>query len=172
MRSIAIMIVIMGHYADFFQSHLGYIVPIVDKPLHAIFSYLITEFDGVDLFFVLSGFLIARSLLTSFKNNDLTWKYLLRSFWVKRWLRTLPNYFFALTLLCVLAVYFPLVFKSEHEKSVFPYYVFSQNLTAGGLLFFPESWSLSVEEWFYITFPLGLTTVSIFHKNFKYRKFL
>ena len=35
----------------------------------------------------------------------------------------------------------------------FRYFIFSQNLYQPHPLFFPEAWSLSIEEWFYLTFP-------------------
>jgi peptidoglycan/LPS O-acetylase OafA/YrhL len=91
---------------------------------------------GVDLFFVLSGFLIGRIYFRS----RLAPSFSLMSFWQARWLRTLPPYF------AMLAIY------SWLEG--FPgssYLVFLQNYTGiGGL---GISWSLCVEEQFYLLFP-------------------
>lgn len=71
-------------------------------------------------------------------------------FWRRRWLRTLPAYFFILTLL--LAVRF---IHSNLPPSYPKYYLFIHNIFVAPD-FFTESWSLSVEEWFYIFFPLLL----------------
>jgi len=98
---------------------------------------------GVDLFFVLSGFLIARQILGTVS---------LRVFFVKRALRILPAY------LTVLACY--AVFPSTHERGpmapLWKYLTFTQNLgldlrTAGT---FSHAWSLCIEEQFYLALPL------------------
>lgn len=97
---------------------------------------------GVELFFVLSGFLIG-GLLLRLGNRLERGRELLR-FYVRRWFRTLPNYYVFLALNVMLwgaLRYLP------------PFLLFLQNLTANHVTFFPESWSLGVEEWFYLLFP-------------------
>jgi peptidoglycan/LPS O-acetylase OafA/YrhL len=100
---------------------------------------------GVELFFVLSGFLIGRQLL-----NVGEGKQSVTNFWARRWFRTLPNYYLFLGLNFALYVY---VFnKPAGELSLI---VFSHNLVAPfANAFFAESWSLAVEEWFYLLAPL------------------
>jgi peptidoglycan/LPS O-acetylase OafA/YrhL len=106
---------------------------------------------GVDAFFVLSGFLIAQQLLKIMR-FELSGMAKLRLFWRRRWLRTLPNY--ALFLLLNLAVYKFILLK---PLGGFSYFIFSQSLYAPmPVFFFPESWSLALEEWFYLTIPLLL----------------
>ena len=56
---------------------------------------------GVELFFVLSGFLIGGILATEAERGDLD----VRQFWIRRWLRTLPNYYLFLVLNLVLERY-------------------------------------------------------------------
>ena len=165
MRSLAILVVIFGHYINYIENYYHLVIPGVEKELGSIISILVTGFDGVDLFFVLSGFLIARSLLNAYLTNTLTWKYLLKSFWIKRWFRTLPNYIFILLVLIVASRLLPTVFPVDHKLHSSLYFIFCQNASSGGLVFFPESWSLSVEEWFYIVFPLGLTILSLVVKS-------
>jgi peptidoglycan/LPS O-acetylase OafA/YrhL len=106
--------------------------------------------DGVSIFFVLSGFLIGSILIKSleekeFKVNDLI------IFWKKRWYRTLPNYFLILIILLLINVLFDKEFKIKDHIS---YFFFLQNFKSSHPHFFPEAWSLSVEEWFYIITPL------------------
>lgn len=100
---------------------------------------------GVELFFALSGFLIGRQLL-----NVGEGKQSIKNFWARRWFRTLPNYYLFLGLNFALYVY---VFnKPAGELSLL---VFSHNLVAPFAdAFFAESWSLAVEEWFYLLAPI------------------
>lgn len=106
-------------------------------------------FDGVSIFFVLSGFLIGGILLKTLEIQKAGFKTLF-DFWIRRWFRTLPNYILVLTLLCILTWCFgdpSLLF------GVYKYFIFSQNFASIHPPFFPEAWSLSVEEWFYLLIP-------------------
>jgi peptidoglycan/LPS O-acetylase OafA/YrhL len=100
---------------------------------------------GVELFFVLSGFLIGGILATEAERGDLD----VRQFWVRRWLRTLPNYYLFLVLNLLLARYVNGVWPN-----VWSYAVFAQNLAWPNPPFYPESWSLAIEEIFYLAAPL------------------
>jgi peptidoglycan/LPS O-acetylase OafA/YrhL len=71
-------------------------------------------------------------------------------FWIRRWLRTLPNYFLVLTILMIMAT---LILKMDLVAHL-NYYWFSQNLYTPHPEFFPDAWSLTVEEWFYFFVPL------------------
>lgn len=108
--------------------------------------------DGVDLFFVLSGFLIGGILLKS-SAEGLNWKGL-ANFWKRRWLRTLPNYY----LILLLNFIFVSIGIISGDLAVFgwKFMVFLQNFTKPLIGFFWESWSLAVEEWFYIFTPILL----------------
>jgi peptidoglycan/LPS O-acetylase OafA/YrhL len=102
---------------------------------------------GVDLFFVLSGFLIGGILLRDLERGA-SWRGL-TSFWSRRWWRTLPNYYLFLAM--NLAAFRVL----GHSPDTLRYLVFLQGAWWGpGPVAFPESWSLCVEEWFYLLFAL------------------
>jgi peptidoglycan/LPS O-acetylase OafA/YrhL len=108
--------------------------------------------DGVEIFFVLSGFLIGGILLRLAESGKLysarDWYAFLR----RRWYRTLPNYYLVL-LLNILFVYFDITPGNMIHVS-WKFFFFLQNMFEPLQGFFWESWSLSIEEWFYILFPL------------------
>ena len=140
-RTIAIILVVYNH-SCLLNSNL---IPI--------------NIDGVSIFFVLSGFLIGKILLGIITDTSFT-KWDLINFWIRRWFRTLPNYFLIVTLILSYKV---LVLNKWGEFS-YKYIFFIQNFWSPNPRFFPESWSLSVEEWFYILFP---ATCFIFHRFLK-----
>jgi peptidoglycan/LPS O-acetylase OafA/YrhL len=96
---------------------------------------------GVDLFFVLSGWLLGGQLFKEFSREG---SIDVRRFWVRRWLRTLPAYYAVL----ILSTAQRLLTKDGAEFPV-SYYVFLQNYEHP-LYFFSVSWSLCVEEHFYL----------------------
>lgn len=118
-------------------THSGQYIP--KKWISVYKSFL---FDGVGIFFVLSGFLIGRILIGVLEKTDFSTKELWR-FWNKRWSRTLPNYFFFLLLLIVF-------FPPKSDVQLYKYFLFTQNLTHKQQDFYGWSWSLAIEEWFYI----------------------
>lgn len=99
---------------------------------------------AIEYFFVMSGFLVGEMLVKEFKNGS-NFK-LLFNFWIKRWFRTLPLYYLILIIKIVLTQPF-IGFK------VWPYFLFLQN-NVGGISFFAVSWTLVIEEWFYLIMPL------------------
>ncbi|NOK20490.1 acyltransferase [Corallococcus carmarthensis] len=101
---------------------------------------------GVDLFFVLSGYLIGRQVFAPAEPGGLGAE--LRTFWVKRWLRTLPLYFLVLTAYALK----PWVSGTPFVGGGWHYALFLQNFT--DLRDFEQSWSLCVEEHFYLLLPL------------------
>jgi len=106
--------------------------------------------NGVSMFFVLSGFLIGGILIRALERDGATMATLLH-FWIRRWFRTLPNYFLILLVLSVLCyqVY-------DRNFLTTEYVLFLQNFNKPSPPFFSEAWSLCVEEWFYFLVPLVL----------------
>jgi peptidoglycan/LPS O-acetylase OafA/YrhL len=140
LRALAIWFVLYAHALTYIQN----IIPIK----YARWGM----YDGVSIFFTLSGFLIGGILIKILENNRKPTFSTLWDFWKRRWLRTLPNYFLVLT---ILVVYFSL-FREFRGIHVWEYYLFIQNLWQPQPWFFGESWSLSIEEWFYLITPLGV----------------
>jgi peptidoglycan/LPS O-acetylase OafA/YrhL len=103
--------------------------------------------DGVEPFFVLSGFLIG-GLLIEIAGEGPSF----RAWWifmVRRWMRTLPAYF---VVIAVLMVVWPP--KYDFVSFVVAYGTLTQNLAwpMPSNQWFGVSWSLTVEEWFYLLF--------------------
>ena len=119
--------------------------------------------DGVSIFFVLSGFLIGGILLKIIQKSGFTPKDIL-NFWIRRWLRTIPNYYFVLII--IILIHFFLI--KDTKEINFNFFIFSQNLYSPHPHLFPEAWSLSIEEWFYLTFPIFIFIVYINLKD-KYK---
>ena len=107
---------------------------------------------GMDMFFVLSGFLIGGILLDSMSEGE-GW---VRRFWMRRWIRTLPNYYVFLILNVAIWL------LSVGPVPEWPrYLVFAQNLFWPQSPFFPESWSLALEEMFYLVAPLMFLALAL-----------
>jgi len=158
LRAIAASVVLIGHVyqiADYF----GYKRP----------AFYLSLFEGgydmVNLFFVISGFIITYLLLSEKKiTNTIS----LSRFYYKRILRIWPLYFLIILIVFILGNYTTL-------------YDIFEKLTTGSLLillFFivainkaflyhpieglPHYWSLSVEEQFYIFWPLAVKKLNIY----------
>jgi len=150
LRALAIFFVVLDHSQHTLTHNSSEFVSQFFRLYSWYMRYVV--FDGVAIFFVLSGFLIGGILIKNFHHNKVTLKALL-NFWIKRWVRTLPAYLFILTLL----VLFSLTFDAEFNgREAAWYYIFLQNFNSPHPVFFPEAWSLSVEEWFYLLIPSSI----------------
>ena len=136
-RALAVAMVLFTHASFLF-------VPVVHD-LSVFDPWWLPGQLGVELFFVLSGFLIGGILATEAERGDLD----VRQFWIRRWLRTLPNYYLFLVLNLVLERY-----ATGAWPHAWSYVLFWQNLAWPNPPFYPESWSLAVEEIFYLVAPL------------------
>lgn len=128
-------------------------------------NYFFFGWLGVDLFFVLSGFLITDILLRTLHTNNF-----LRNFYIRRILRIFPIYYLSLFLcLVVIPLVSPRAFQLQYYRENIAWFlVFLQNWLyvfrpphGSSMLF--HFWSLAVEEQFYIVWP----GVILLIKNFK-----
>lgn len=99
---------------------------------------------GVDLFFVLSGYLIGNQLLAQ--------RVPLATFFGRRLLRTLPNYYVVLAAYCL----FPAALGGSATAPLWRFLTFTQNFGLQYGQTFTHSWSLCIEEQFYVVLPLAL----------------
>jgi peptidoglycan/LPS O-acetylase OafA/YrhL len=113
--------------------------------------------DGVDVFFVLSGFLVGDVWLRTVQASPSILP-ALRTFWLRRIWRIWPLYYIFL-FLNIVGVAVGLQ-PGMLGRGVWTYVIFAQNLVKPVDLFFWESWSLCVEELFYFLMPLLFTAFS------------
>ena len=107
-------------------------------------------FAAVEVFFVLSGYLIGGSLYRMFLKPDFDFAALGR-FFNRRSIRILPNYLLVVVLNLLVA--YIIGYKAEQS---WRYFLFLQNFSNPMLPFFPESWSMSIKELSYLLFPYAL----------------
>lgn len=144
MRALAIILVLIGH--------LGHVGLYDNNYLMYLFGYF-----GVELFFVLSGFLIGQILIRDLLLKEFSFSGL-KKFWINRWMRTLPLYYL------VLIIRITVEGKGLH----LPHFFFLQNaqvVPEYDSSWFGESWSLAIEEFFYLSLPLLLFIASKFLKG-------
>lgn len=141
---------------------------------HSKFSMFSHGFFGVDIFFVISGYLITKILIEN--------KFDFKDFYERRVRRIVPNYFFILFISSIIiyqfnpdiytlrefskSSYFSISFLSNYFFMANDY--FQQNISRP----FLHTWSLSIEEQFYIFYPLFLFFFKNISRNLKISLFL
>ena len=150
LRAFAIFCVVHGHGKHYLE----------DTALHFLTQIPLPH--GVDIFFVMSGYLIGKSFLAyAEKNNSLVgWPKTLL-FYARTALRIVPNYLFIL-LVYYFLVRYEVIGGNVHAFPMWRFATFTQNLVTPFWDFYWESWSLPVQWWFYILFPLLLTLTCLF----------
>lgn len=149
-RGIAILIVIVHNASG------KYTFPFVQRLVGS-------GWMGVDLFFVLSGFLITGILLETKESRDY-----FRNFYVRRCLRIWPLYYLLLFFMFVAA---PLIFPKEspvifsaRSSPLWAFPLFLQNFLlpkpSGAVGLLGVTWSLAVEEQFYLVWPWAVRCCS------------
>jgi peptidoglycan/LPS O-acetylase OafA/YrhL len=121
--------------------------------VHISYGRLSGGFLGVDIFFVLSGYLITLLLL---RERDTFGTINLKHFYVRRALRILPALLLACALALVLAPHSN-VLATEKLRALSAVLLFYANfLPAEYLGDLAHTWSLAIEEQFYLVWPLAL----------------
>ena len=111
-------------------------------------------FLGVELFIVLSGFLIGGMLYKQFLHENYTLKDA-GLFVTRRLMRVLPSYYFVILIITIIYLLF-----GFSVSEVWKYPLMIQNFSSPIPAFFPESWSLPVKEMGYIFVVILLLVVS------------
>lgn len=151
-RGIAVLLVVLWHYVPCqIRNEAGFWVPFVRRSLYLTGS-------GVDLFFVLSGFLIV-GILVDQRGADNYFTV----FYLRRACRILPLYFLLLILFVCLGTTTWLPAPAHqwlfgNPLPLWSYATFTQNIVMGqwggfGAGFMAITWSLAVEEQFYLLIP-------------------
>ena len=110
---------------------------------------------GVQLFFVLSGFLIGGILLKE-KNVSVPLSLRLKNFWIRRSLRIFPLYYIYLLIFIIIYMLWAFPFDYLHDLPYLLTYTFNLTRISGNWHESPvytHFWSLCVEEQFYLFFP-------------------
>lgn len=144
-RSLAILSVMLFHFCQHGP-------PLHTPLLKAVGRVALLGQNGVDLFFVLSGFLITNILLLARQRKNG-----LRRFYLRRTTRIFPLYYFYLL---VAFVFWPALHPTAHVpwSDQWWFWAYAQNVqdtfVSGFHLFGPgHFWSLAVEEHFYLIWP-------------------
>lgn len=152
-RGLAILLVLLFHFAAMSEQPLDVALDRV------VFKIMVSGWIGVDLFFVLSGFLITGILCDS-----RAWRgQYFRNFYARRFLRIVPAYYLLLALLLLVVPAIPSLDEAAIEgvRAQWPWYAAYltnvRTVLEPGLL--PEAvytghlWSLAIEEQFYLVWP-------------------
>ena len=140
-RAIAICWVISVHLVLY---HMGFFPQQVLRLFNVSWLHFVARGDlGVDLFFVISGYLIG-SLL--FGEVSKTGTLRLRRFYVRRFLRLIPVYSVAM----ILALW---LLHGLHADKIWANILYVNNFIPIDRQFMPWCWSLAIEEQFYLLLP-------------------
>lgn len=131
------------------------------EPTSSWFSLIRLSWSGVDLFFVLSGFLIGGILLDTVGSSSY-----LRTFYIRRAYRILPVYLIVITIYCLANSTLSSRSAAANTIPFLAYVTFTQNFWmasmgafgAGGLA---VTWSLAIEEQFYLIAPLAVRKLNV-----------
>ncbi len=150
-RGVAILLVLINHFSP--EKNYGNTLAKIFQPITG------NMVVGVDLFFVLSGFLITGILLRSRSSE-----HYFRNFYSRRALRIFPLYYFVLILLLIGLHTIPSWEKLTTLRDAWPWYWFygtNYLICRTGFTFLDHAqvslghfWSLAVEEHFYLFWPL------------------
>ncbi len=154
LRGMAIGLVVLHHFIYQFHPPMPETLWAISAPISRL------GWSGVDLFFILSGFLIG-GILVDARESD----HYYSTFYVRRAFRILPLYLFLVLLGFLFA---ELASPSGKVLGVYPapwryYLTFTQNFYFGrhteSIWYLQPTWSLAIEEQFYLTLPLLIRKV-------------
>ncbi|MBN8704186.1 MAG: acyltransferase [Bacteroidetes bacterium] len=150
-RGVAILLILVWHYGN----NLLY----NNNSTTAKYFKMLTSYtwSGVDLFFTLSGFLLGGILLKQKKSTNY-----FKTFYTRRILRIFPIYFLTLSITFLLInklIPYSHSWLSEGMIPNWSYFTFTQNIFMGlnetlGNRWVSHTWSLGLEEQFYIILPI------------------
>jgi peptidoglycan/LPS O-acetylase OafA/YrhL len=145
LRALSVITVVLFHLSDQFQDFF------YEQPnflVNTFIRFISDGYVGVNMFFVISGFLITLLLLEEEKN---TGSISVKKFYIRRSLRIFPAYYFMLYVYLILQLLGVLNISSSSWLTAITYTKYFNweldTLTA-------HAWSLSVEEQFYLVWPL------------------
>lgn len=157
-RALSILLVLVYH--TFFVFHLSHPTENITSMLNELglgWAWAWNGDKGVDVFFVMSGFLITGILLRQVRKAG---KIDLKNFYWRRYLRLTPAYYFMLT------VYW--LISGPNSEWVWANFLYVNNFIDYGHQAAGWTWSLAVEEQFYFIYPLILIAILKYAKSPSY----
>ena len=148
-------------------AHVGVLSPFIFERVVPLFHYA-TFGVGVDLFFCISGYVVARAYCDYFdryRSREQFWP-AARMFWLRRIYRLLPSAWLWVVIGIFLAAFFnrtgAFMGFGQNLKSALAIFSFTANLADLYGWLWPNNvyWSLSLEEQFYFLFPLFLLLIT------------
>jgi peptidoglycan/LPS O-acetylase OafA/YrhL len=137
LRALAVLLVLLHHTSNNVSND------------NVFFNFMQTGWNGIHLFFILSGYFIGNILLREVRRTgDLS----LTTFWARRGLRTWPVYYVVLL--------FQIWRTHPSWSTLWPYTVFLQNYTSRPI--YSVTWSIAVQEQFYLVLPLLILSITWF----------
>lgn len=141
LRGLAVLLVLFRHLPN--------------KDTSGVLHFLQTiGWTGVDLFFVLSGFLISGLLFADYDRNG---RLDVKRFWLRRGMKIWPSYFLTYGLAMIATI----IWTGDLSLLIsrIPNYVFVQNYMDPAIRW-THSWSIAIEEHFYFILPLVLIVLA------------
>lgn len=154
MRAVSIAMVLFSHSTVIYPENDGILSKLKD----------LSGFFGIELFFILSGFLVGSSIYKLFVYNEYGFGEV-KNFLFRRMFRIIPSYY--LVLIINIIIYLCFAFSL---REVWKYFFLMQNVATPIPAFFPESWSLPVKELGYVFAVLLLYVIVSFFGNFSRKK--
>lgn len=154
-RALSILLVLVYHtFLVYDLSNPNETVASILEKLGWAWTWAWNGDKGVDVFFVMSGFLISGILLRQYSKEG---RINLKNFYIRRYLRLTPAYYFMLTIYWLLSAHNSGAIWANflYVSNFIPY----ENQAAGW------TWSLAVEEQFYFIYPLILIAILKWCKN-------
>jgi peptidoglycan/LPS O-acetylase OafA/YrhL len=136
LRGVAILLVLVSHTSETLKLHPG--------PLRSLFEIIPTGAFGVNVFFVMSGFLITRIVLSYSEHNRS-----LKTFYARRALRLLPALWFFVAVTVALGALGVFSVPALAALSAL-FFIWDYSPAGLGVWWLGHTWSLSIEEQFYI----------------------
>jgi peptidoglycan/LPS O-acetylase OafA/YrhL len=154
-RAISIILVLIFHvFFVFMLSSPGMTADKLMSEVGIFWHWALNGDRGVDVFFVMSGFLISGILLREYSKTQ---RIDLKRFYLRRYLRLTPAYYFTLTLYWLI--------DGPHSEWIWANFLYISNYIHYSHQAVGWTWSLAIEEQFYFIYPLVLIALLKFTKS-------
>ncbi len=146
LRAMSMLLVLAFHsYAIYVHFAPTITLPEMIEQSGWLWSWVLNSDKGVDIFFVISGYLITGILL---RQIDSLGHVRLGNFYMRRFMRLTPVYFIGIGIYILIG--------GPHQENIWANFVYLQNFIPYDEQAMNWTWSLAIEEQFYLLYPLLL----------------